>query len=348
MNRKTQLIVKMTYNKFFGTYFSSDDWSIDRNFEGIWEFLDGLCTTYGYPITFEENKVWIANAFSYMYGDRILNEPMDLDKLQYEQFDIAIAEKIRNRITAFVTILNREKYTTLIRTLADTMDVDKYNPLNNFRVDYEHEDTRTPNLTEKHTGSDTNTKTLDTTITDEMSYGKTDSGSIIHGEQITDSGSFKHGKTTTHTTTSDISTNSIFPYDSTTEHNESKNSHTENSSDRESGTDENGNTRTHSGTDTTRSTLSGKDTNKKTSGGTVTDALNRNTTISNTGNEKNEGTSKTRGYKPFSGSANIQAAVEAEYSIAPMSFVKTLLEDIADYILVPYYLVGENLYCDIY
>lgn len=336
--------MKTTYNKFFDELISDELWTAEETFEGIWTFIDELCTEYGYP-NISANKTGIAEAFSYLYGDRILNED-----LRYENpvFNVSVATRIKNRVTTLVTILNREKYTKLIRTLADTMDVDKYNPLNNFRVDYEHDDTRTPNLTEKHTGSDTNTKTLDTTITDEMSYGKTDSGSITHGEQITDSGSFTHGKSTTHTTTSDISTNSIFPYDSTTEHNQSKNSHTDNSTDRESGTDENGNTRTHSGTDTTRSTLSGKDTNKKTSGGTVTDALNRNTTISNTGNERNAGTSKTRGYKPFSGSANIQAAVEAEYNIAPMSFVKTLLEDIADYILVPYYLVGENLYCDIY
>lgn len=343
MNRK-KMIMKMTYNKFFDELISDELWTVEETFEGIWEFIDRLCTEYGYP-NISANKIGIAEAFGYLYGDRILNED-----LRYENpvFNVEVAIRIKNRITTLVTMLNREKYTKLIRTLADTMDVTKYNPLNNFRVDYEHEDTRTPNLTEKHTGTDTNTKTLDTTVTDEMSYGKIDNGSITHGEQIIDSGSFTHGKITTHTTVSDISTNSIFPYDSTTEHNESKNSHTDNSTDGESGTDLNGNTRNHSGTDTTRSTLSGKDTNTKISDGTVTDSLNRNTTISNTGKETNEGTSKTRGYKPFSGSANIQAAVEAEYNIAPMSFVKTLLEDIADYILVPYYLVGDNIYCDIY
>lgn len=343
MNRKKKMIVKTTYNKFFDELISDELWTAEETFEDIWEFIDGLCTEYGYP-NISANKIGIAASFGYLYGDRILNLNLDATN----PFNVIDAIGIKSRVTTLVTVLNREKYTKLIRTLADTMDVDKYDPLNNFRVDYEHDDTRTPNLTERHTGTDTNTKTLDTTVTDEMSYGKIDNGSITHGEQITDSGNFIHGKTITHTTTSDISTNSIFPYDSATEHNESKNTHTETSTDGESGTDTNGNTRNHSGTDTTRSTLSGKDTGTKTSEGTVTDALSRNTTISNTGNERNAGTSKTRGYKPFSGSANIQAAVEAEYNIAPMSFVKTLLEDIADYILVPYYLVGENIYCDIY
>lgn len=338
---KRKIIKRISYNDFFDELTSTSAWTIPETFSGIWEFINSLCVQFGYSQFSLTDQTLISESFGYLYGDRLLN--LNLDDVT--PINLVEAEQIKNRITTCITLLNRDKYIKLIRLLADTENIDKYNPLNNFRVEYSHEDKRTDNLQEKHTGTDTLTKTLNTTVKDKTNYGKTDNGEFKHGETITDSGNYHYGKTTNHNTTLDNTTNSVFPYDSTTAHDASKITHTNTSSDVESGTDTNGNNRTHGGTDTTKSTLSGSDETTRTSTGTVTDANQKNTTIANTGTENREGKATTTGYKPFSGSANIQAAVKAEYDILPMSLVDEILKDIAEYILIPYYgREGDNIY----
>lgn len=312
--------------------------TLSNLFDDITTFIRGLYTDYEVTLSSEINTANLFDNFLYLYGDRVLNYKLSVSNSQVI-FSNSDVTKVINRAKFFVIGMNSEKYKELARlqcSIAWNYN-EKYNPLSNYWIDNQHTDTRTPNLSEKKTGTDTNTKTLNTTIEDELEYGKVDTRQISYGQSITDNGSVTHGKAVTHNTTTDNTTNSIFPYDSSTENNSNKSTHLETSTDTNSGTDRNTNSRTLGGTDTDTDRITGTDTNTKTSTGTVTDALQYNTTTQETGTDTRQGTFSTEGYKPFSGSANIQTAAKAERELADFSLIHTILEDLADYLLLPYW-----------
>lgn len=228
----------------------------------------------------------------------------------------------------------------------------EYNPLDNTDVHQEDSNTRTPNLS----GSATNTVNKTTTRTDnltdteerdlkygkgtevETEYGKTDK-TEYHSKVNTDD-------TVTHSTTSDVNTNSVVAYDSPTPSNFSdanRNSHTSSSSDvtdgevAKSGYDEN----KLGGTDTTSTsgedTESGSVTTSHT--GTETKAeLGGNTIIkSETGTETNEGEMSRTGFQPQYSISSRQDMVQKYRDISNFSAVGVYISEVANYILLGVY-----------
>lgn len=228
----------------------------------------------------------------------------------------------------------------------------EYNPLDNTDVHQEDSNTRTPNLsgTISDLVNKTTTRTDNLTDTEERDltygrgteveteYGKTDK-TEYHSKVNTDD-------TVTHSTTSDVNTNSVVAYDSPTPSNFSdanRNSHTSSGSDvtdgevAKSGYDEN----KLGGTDTTSTsgedTESGSVTTSHT--GTETKAeLGGNTrTTSATGTETNEGEMSRTGFQPQYSISSRQDMIQKYRDISNFSAVGVYISEVANYILLGVY-----------
>lgn len=225
----------------------------------------------------------------------------------------------------------------------------EYNPLDNTDVHQEDSNTRTPNLsgTVSDLVNKTTTRTDNLTDTEvrDLEYGKGTKAETTYGkiDTTTYNSGVSSGETASHSTTSDVTTHSVVPYDANNFSDADKNSHTDTSSDTTSGNVSNTghDTSELSGKDKTE--MSGKDSESgsvlTTHTGTESKSeLGGNTrTTSATGTETNEGEMTRTGFQPQYSISSRQDMVQKYRDVSNFSAVGVYISEVANYILLGVY-----------